>query len=181
MRSRVRRDLKRDKLDRDKVIAAMVRLIDQGFFRIGNEKIVPGKVIRSGYTPRVYDYRNLYGNQYAQGGTQPIIEIDGHLQFGLPGQPLFVFIHGGYWQRNDKETFSFVAEGPGAIGINVAVPGYTLAPEATLADIVAPGVVGVRGVGGANPTRRTRAKGGRLPPACGLGTGALERRPALTA
>ena len=38
VRSRVRRDLKRGELDREKVIAAMVRLIDQGFFRIGNEK-----------------------------------------------------------------------------------------------------------------------------------------------
>jgi arylformamidase len=51
--------------------------------------------------------------------------------------PLFVFIHGGYWQRNEKETFAFVAEGPRARGINVALPGYTLAPEASLTDIVA--------------------------------------------
>lgn len=51
--------------------------------------------------------------------------------------PLFVFIHGGYWQRNSKETFSFVAAGPVANGINVAVIGYTLAPEATLTDIAA--------------------------------------------
>jgi hypothetical protein len=58
-------------------------------FRVNNEKTVPGKIIRSGYVPRVYDYRNAYANQYAQGGSQPIIEVDGHLQFGLPGQPLF--------------------------------------------------------------------------------------------
>ncbi len=38
LRRRVRSDLKRDELDREKVLAAMVRLIDQGFFRIGNEK-----------------------------------------------------------------------------------------------------------------------------------------------
>ena len=58
-------------------------------FRVKDDKIVSGKIIRSGYVPRIYDYRNGYGNQYAQGGTQPIIEVDGHLQFGLPGQPLF--------------------------------------------------------------------------------------------
>jgi arylformamidase len=51
--------------------------------------------------------------------------------------PLFVFIHGGYWQRNEKETFAFVAEGPRGRRINVALPGYTLAPEASLTDIVA--------------------------------------------
>ena len=38
IRNRVRRDLKREELDRDKVLAAMIRLIDQGFFRVGNEK-----------------------------------------------------------------------------------------------------------------------------------------------
>ena len=31
---------------------------------------------------------------------------------GAKQAPLFVFIHGGYWQRNEKETFAFVAEGP---------------------------------------------------------------------
>jgi arylformamidase len=51
--------------------------------------------------------------------------------------PLFVFIHGGYWQRNEKETFAFVAEGPVAEGIDVAVVGYTLAPQVRLADMVA--------------------------------------------
>jgi len=55
---------------------------------------------------------------------------------GNTGAPLFVFIHGGYWQRNDKEIFSFVAEGPLARKINVAVLGYTLAPTARLSDIV---------------------------------------------
>ncbi|HEX9119016.1 MAG TPA: hypothetical protein VF840_00600 [Terriglobales bacterium] len=58
-------------------------------FRVNNEKTVAGKIIRSGYVPRIHDYRNAYANQYAQGGSQPIIEVDGHLQFGLPGQPLF--------------------------------------------------------------------------------------------
>src|ERR1700730_8886971 len=49
--------------------------------------------------------------------------------------PLFVFIHGGYWQRNEKERFAFTADGPRAHGINVAVPGYTLGPQARMTDI----------------------------------------------
>ena len=53
-----------------------------------------------------------------------------------PG-PVLVFIHGGYWQMRAKETFSFVAEGPLAHGIHVALVGYTLAPETTLGGIVA--------------------------------------------
>jgi arylformamidase len=52
-----------------------------------------------------------------------------------PG-PVLVFIHGGYWQMRAKETFSFVAAGPLAHGIHVALPGYTLAPQITLAGIV---------------------------------------------
>jgi arylformamidase len=55
---------------------------------------------------------------------------------GVPNAPLFVFIHGGYWFRNSKETFSFVAEGPLSLGMDVAVLGYTLAPAATLTEIV---------------------------------------------
>ena len=56
---------------------------------------------------------------------------------GAARAPLFVFIHGGYWQRNEKETFAFVADGPRPHGIDVALVGYTLAPDARLTDIVA--------------------------------------------
>jgi acetyl esterase/lipase len=51
--------------------------------------------------------------------------------------PTLLFIHGGYWQGRAKETFALFAEGPMAHGINVALIGYTLAPEATLDQIVA--------------------------------------------
>lgn len=46
---------------------------------------VQGKIIRSGYVPS-----SSYDNAYPQPGMgQPIIEVDGVLRFGLPGQPLF--------------------------------------------------------------------------------------------
>ena len=51
--------------------------------------------------------------------------------------PVLMFIHGGYWQNRAKELFAFVAEGPLAWGINVALIGYTLAPEKRLDGIVA--------------------------------------------
>jgi DNA topoisomerase-1 len=38
LRRRVRADLRGEELERKRVLAAMVRLIDQGFFRIGNDK-----------------------------------------------------------------------------------------------------------------------------------------------
>lgn len=51
--------------------------------------------------------------------------------------PTLTFIHCGYWQMNDKENFAFLAEGPLARGINLAVIEYTLAPVARLDRIVA--------------------------------------------
>jgi arylformamidase len=51
--------------------------------------------------------------------------------------PTLLFIHGGYWQTRAKEVFTLFAEGPMAHGINVALIGYTLAPDATLDQIVA--------------------------------------------
>ncbi len=53
------------------------------------------------------------------------------------GAPTLLFIHGGYWQMRAKEAFTLFAEGPMAHGINVALTGYTLAPDATLDEIVA--------------------------------------------
>jgi acetyl esterase/lipase len=54
-----------------------------------------------------------------------------------PHAPCFVFIHGGYWQRNSRELFACIAEGPAAVGWSVAIPGYTLAPQANMRTIVA--------------------------------------------
>jgi acetyl esterase/lipase len=68
-------------------------------------------------------------------GPKPRNKID-LFRSGAPDAPLFVFIHGGYWQRNEKETFACMAEGPLAHGFDVALLGYTLAPDATLTQIV---------------------------------------------
>ena len=68
-------------------------------------------------------------------GSRPRARFD-YFPCGAARAPLFVFIHGGYWQRNDKDMFAFLADGPRAHGIDVAVVGYTLAPEARLTDIV---------------------------------------------
>jgi acetyl esterase/lipase len=54
-----------------------------------------------------------------------------------PDAPCLVFNHGGYWQRNAKEQFSNFIAGPHARGWAAALPGYTLAPDASLTEIVA--------------------------------------------
>jgi arylformamidase len=60
--------------------------------------------------------------------------------------PTVLFIHGGYWQMRHKDTFRFVANGPLAHGINAALIGYTLAPQASLRAIVDEVVQGVEAV-----------------------------------
>jgi len=62
----------------------------------GNPHVLEGKIVRSGYVPH---YRGVsdYGQQYYQqqasfaqaGGEQPVIDVNGKLQFSLPGQPVF--------------------------------------------------------------------------------------------
>ncbi len=48
---------------------------------------------------------------------------------------LVIFIHGGYWMRFDKNTWSHLANGPLLKGWQVAIPSYTLCPETTIAEI----------------------------------------------
>jgi acetyl esterase/lipase len=54
-----------------------------------------------------------------------------------PDAPCIVFIHGGYWQRNSKDQFANLIAGPHSRGWSAALPGYTLAPDASLTEIVA--------------------------------------------
>jgi len=60
----------------------------------GSTRIVTGKIVRSGYVPH-YQAMQRYGQQYqynqmtAASNGQPIVEVNGKLQFWLPGQPIF--------------------------------------------------------------------------------------------
>ena len=63
----------------------------------GEKRIIQGRILRSGYVPHTSAFQR-YGNQYAyrqvayanpQGGGEPIVEVDGKIQFGLPGKPIF--------------------------------------------------------------------------------------------
>lgn len=63
----------------------------------GTTHTVQGKIIRSGFVPHSALAYDFYGQQYRftqqaylqSGGNQPIIEVEGRLQFSLPGQPVF--------------------------------------------------------------------------------------------
>ncbi|WP_322516147.1 alpha/beta hydrolase [Rhodopseudomonas palustris] len=53
-----------------------------------------------------------------------------------PDAPCLLFLHGGYWQKNTRELFAMMVEGVAAHGWSMAIPGYSLAPEVSLTEIV---------------------------------------------
>ena len=62
----------------------------------GGTHVVQGKIVRSGYVshsagiqPNGQPYYQQQGAVAQTGGDQPVIEVNGKLQFSLPGQPLF--------------------------------------------------------------------------------------------
>jgi arylformamidase len=50
--------------------------------------------------------------------------------------PLALFIHGGYWKSLEPSSFSQMARGMNAHGVTVAVSGYDLAPQVSIAEII---------------------------------------------
>jgi len=47
-------------------------------------------------------------------------------------QGLFVFVHGGYWQKSDKSFWSYLAKGPLEAGWTVAILSYRLCPDVSV-------------------------------------------------
>jgi arylformamidase len=50
--------------------------------------------------------------------------------------PIVLFIHGGYWRSLEPAMFSHVAAGANARGLAVALAGYDLCPDVTIAKII---------------------------------------------
>jgi arylformamidase len=68
-------------------------------------------------------------------GPRPLQKID-IFPCGSASARTAMFIHGGFWTRNSKETFRFLLSGIHAAGCNAAFLGYTLAPNARMDEIV---------------------------------------------
>jgi arylformamidase len=68
-------------------------------------------------------------------GPHPREKLDLFLPEGRPSG-LVVFVHGGYWRSFDRDIWSHLATGPLARGWAVAMPGYVLAPESRISEIV---------------------------------------------
>lgn len=76
--------------------------------------------------------RARLGIAYGPGARQG---FDLFLPEGAP-RGLMVFVHGGYWLACHREDFSHLAAGAVARGFACALPSYTLAPEARIAQMV---------------------------------------------
>ena len=50
--------------------------------------------------------------------------------------PLAMFIHGGWWRTRDPSAYSHLAIGPNAQDVSVAVAGYDLCPQVSIATII---------------------------------------------
>jgi acetyl esterase/lipase len=68
-------------------------------------------------------------------GAGPRHRLDVH-PCGVAGAPTLAFIHGGYWQTNDKEPMAFVGAGLLSAGFHFVNIEYTLAPAVRLDAIV---------------------------------------------
>ena len=69
-------------------------------------------------------------------GPSPRQIIDLFMPKGGGTASLAMFVHGGYWRSLDPSMFSHMARGPNERGISVAVVGYDLCPNVTIADII---------------------------------------------
>ena len=79
----------------------------------------------------------------ASGGKENLPYGDGErekLDFFSGGDrrgPVIIYIHGGYWQRGDKNMYGFVSEGFIKHGVSVSVLNYNLTPSVRMGQIPA--------------------------------------------
>lgn len=89
----------------------------------------------SGWAARSDALRKVRGGRldlhYGEGARQRVDVFS----CGVVGAPTVVYVHGGYWQMNDKEPYAFLGEGLLPAGFNLVLVEYTLAPAARLDQI----------------------------------------------
>ncbi len=105
LRRRVRRDLMREEPHRDRVVAAIVRLIDQGFFRVGNDKsarhestygltTIRGEHVTTQGDTLLFDYIGKWKKQQQRAIEDGDVAAVVREMRALPGDELFKFVSG---------------------------------------------------------------------------------------
>ena len=87
------------------------------------------------WAARSAELRDRLSHQHSVAYGDSPREVLDFVPCGRPGAPTFAYIHGGYWQMNDKETSFHVAGGVVPHGINFANLDYSLAPAKKMTDI----------------------------------------------
>jgi len=103
-------------------------------------RVPESPALMAGWARDAATYREKHAPRtasYGQGARNRIdfFAGDGQSSAGSSG-PIVVFIHGGYWQALDSSSFSHLAGGLNAHGIDVAIPSYDLCPQVTVEDII---------------------------------------------
>lgn len=115
-------DWSRERLDADYTARACVSVAEFDWItreylrRSGPAQALPGTRLGVRYDPKSGEGMDIF----ATGG----------------GRPVFLFIHGGYWRALSRAHSAFMAPMLASHGIATAVPDYTLAPMASLAEII---------------------------------------------
>ncbi|SMB35753.1 Esterase [Serratia proteamaculans] len=121
MNNFVYRQMSRSELDKAYNVAAVV----ENFPALLNEFAERSRLAYSRHNwRRNLQYGKEAGNQYD------------FLSCGIQNAPTYVFIHGGYWSSGSKEEHAFIADGPIANNMNVVLAEYSLAPGASMTQIV---------------------------------------------
>ena len=101
-----------------------------------NNTVAVGEAKRGAYvadwTKRSQAIRNAPGARLDLrygGGPRHRLDV---FRSGVSAAPTLLYIHGGYWQMNDKEPYAFLGEGVLGAGFNLALIEYTLAPQRVL-------------------------------------------------
>ncbi|MGI9355016.1 MAG: alpha/beta hydrolase [Rhizobiaceae bacterium] len=101
--------------------------------RVANSEELVDAYIEDAATFREQSRHAQYDLSY---GPQPRNKLDIFWPRNESDCPIVVFIHGGYWQRLDRSAFSHMAKGLNAVGVAVAIPSYTLAPDISVSGII---------------------------------------------
>lgn len=85
-------------------------------------------------------FRARHGAADLAYGPSRFETLDLYRPAGAKRAPIFVFIHGGYWQASDKVQHAQFSQGLLDAGYAVAMPNYGLAPDAPLETSIAQSV-----------------------------------------
>jgi arylformamidase len=100
--------------------------------RVPEHEVIFAAMVRDSQAYRAASPRAELGLSYGPSARQ-IIDF-----FPAAGAnaPLAVFIHGGYWRSRDPSSYSHFAKILNASGVSVAIAGYDLAPQVSIATII---------------------------------------------